>query len=147
MLEWRRAVEVVNPTLNSDGNSEGAPLLLINETASATSKVRWTWDDLSDLGPAADDYVKIAKQMAYEYGYDDSGNKISGAALLSLKDPGYKYQCGFSLYSKNKHQHWECWLVSSTGKDLSNSFSTYSFEGHTKLKRRTRHLHNKWRGQ
>jgi hypothetical protein len=104
---WRHAVRETDPTTNTQGNS---PKLMKTDnftTTLSSSQFRWTWNDLSRLGEEESHYVAIARQMAYEYGYDEMGQKVSNALLLV--NPGISYQCGFQQYDP-KPIHWNCWI-------------------------------------
>jgi hypothetical protein len=100
---WRSALRDVDPTTNTQGNS---PKLTRHNVTAAISQYRWTWEDLSRLGKEESHYVSIARQMAYEYGYNSLGKKVVNFAALN--NPGISYQCGFR-YGK-RPTHWNCWL-------------------------------------
>ena len=85
LCRMRKAMERMKQNMNSDYSE--------NKNSS-----KWGWDDLDSLGRIERDYVAIAKQMAFEYGYDHS----------SSTKP-IDYQCGFS-----EGEHWDCWLTNHT---------------------------------
>jgi len=106
LLEWRKAVAAIDPTINTQGNS---PKLVDDPSKKKRLKnpLHWDWDQLSTLGPVEEEYVLVARQMAYEYGYDEDGTKVHGEKLLSLQDPGWAYRCGWT----KPMAKWECSIL------------------------------------
>jgi hypothetical protein len=113
---WRDAVKETDPTTNTQGNSpklmNGSNFTLRSMpsslSSSLSSQFRWTWEDLSRLGIEESHYVAIAQQMAYEYGYNEIGQKV--VDVLSLVNPRISYRCGFQQYDP-KPIYWNCWIT------------------------------------
>lgn len=103
LLQWNKAVDAIDKTINTSGN------LTADINVTSSKGLRWSWDDLTKLGQAESDYVAIAKQMAFQYGYDENGTKV--ANVLDLPNPGYTYDCGFAR--GKLPSHWNCWLVAN----------------------------------